>query len=234
MSNEVIIYEPQRADIVAKGNNYTLAIGDKPSIKLVREVDFGVIRKKDGTPITDRPTLFKSGAEKILMLYGIPFDLVLMDSHKDHEKGYFYYEVKAIAYFPDGRVFRAGVGCANTNEKSNGFNTTPYDTANSMLKKAKKRAVVDLALSIANASDMFTQDIEDTKFMENAKAFTEVNNTDAFITPKQTQRIFAIAGQNGFTKESARQTLIAGGFESTKTIKQKDYDAVCALFEKEK
>lgn len=39
----------------------------------------------------------------------------------------------------------------------------PYDIANTILKQAKKRAFVDLALTVAAASDTFTQDLEEMK-----------------------------------------------------------------------
>jgi hypothetical protein len=41
--------------------------------------------------------------------------------------------------------------------------TNPYDQANTILKMAKKRALVDLALTSVAASDLFSQDLEDRK-----------------------------------------------------------------------
>jgi hypothetical protein len=40
---------------------------------------------------------------------------------------------------------------------------SPYDIANTILKQAKKRAFVDLALTVAAASDTFTQDLEEMR-----------------------------------------------------------------------
>lgn len=225
-NNEVVIYEQPKVEIKPYRNDYNINIGNFTT-KLQRDVDFGMILKKDGTPITQRPTLYKSGAEKLLLGFGLPYDIEISDSYKDHENGYFYYEVKAIAKDKNGNIVRVGVGCANSKEKSNGF-AGGFDVANSMLKKAKKRAIVDLALSLASCSDLFVQDIEDTTNETKAK---ELLKDDDAITPKQTKRIFAIAANNEITQEKAKSLLAEWGFTSTKEIKQKDYDKICEKLE---
>ena len=173
------------------------------------------------------PSLFKCGAEKVLLGYGLYYDVVLTDSYKDHEKGYFYFEHTARAYDQQGRIVRVGVGCANTAEKSNGF-ATGFDTANSAMKKSKKRAVVDLALTLGGLSDIFTQDIEDEN---NEARASNLQKDDDFINAKQTKRIFAIASTSGITVEKAKELLASWGYTSTKDIKVKDYDSVCERLE---
>ena len=221
---------PQMVKTEQRGN-YTLTVGDN-SAKLIRDIDFGKImmKTKDGgeKEITQRPTLFKSGAEKILLMYQIYYETTLEKSYEDFEKGFFYYVCKTTAYDRDGRILRVGYGCANTNEKSNGF-AQGWDTANSMLKKAEKRSIVDLALKVGACSDMFYQDLEDSANEERA---SKLSKDDDPITAKQTKRIFAIAGQNNVTIETAKQLLASWGFASTKDIKQKDYDDVVAKLEK--
>lgn len=216
-----------QANIAAKRNNYVVTVDDR-TMDLKRDVDFGMILKKDGSPISKKPTLFKSGAEKLLWMYGVRYEVEIVDSYKNFETGFFYYECKATAFDEQGRVVRCGVGCANTNEKSNGF-AAGFDTANSAIKKSKKRALVDLALSIASASDWFTQDIEDTENEERAK---NLRGDDDAITAKQLKRIFAIAATKEITVEKAKALIATWGFTSTKDIKQKDYDAVCDKLEK--
>ena len=61
---------------------------------------------------------------------------------------------------PEEIIFTSGYGSANTREKRNGFNGA-FDSANSTLKMAQKRALVSAAISICGGSDLFTQDIED-------------------------------------------------------------------------
>lgn len=229
LETSLISVIPQKAIMTVKRNNYLATINGQ-DITLIRNQDFGVIRSKDGKAISNKPTLYKSGAEKLLFAYQIPYDIEISDSYKDHKNGYFYYEVKAIAKV-NGQIIRVGVGCANTNEKSNGF-AQPFDSANNMFKKAKKRAIVDLALSLSGAGD-FTQDIENEDFMDNSTLIVgdgKLKDTD-YITSKQITRLFAIAGQNGITKEAAKEIIIAKGFVSTKQITQADYDIICKAFE---
>ena len=45
--------------------------------------DFGII------PGTDKPTLLKPGAEKILMMMGLRSEFEIVDSARDFEKGFF-------------------------------------------------------------------------------------------------------------------------------------------------
>ena len=85
------------------------------------------------------------------------------------------------------------------------------------------------ALSISGLSDLFTQDIEDEKFMNSAKD-TLLKDDDPVTNP-QLVRLFAIAGKNGFKKGDVEEKVRAAGFKSAKDIKQKDYNEVCKLFE---
>lgn len=218
--NQVILYEPPKSELVAKRNNYTLQIGNY-DCTLIRDVDFGKV------PKAKTPSLFKSGAEKVLLGYGLYYDTEIVDSHKDFAKGVFYYEVVAKAYDQNGKVVRTGVGCCNTNESSFGM-AGGYNSANNCLKKAKKRAVVDLALTLGALSNAFTQDIEDDNNEQRASQLLSDNDP---ITPKQAKRIFAIASQNEITTEKAKELLTSWGFASTKDIKQKDYDEVCQKLE---
>ena len=139
-----------------------------------------------------------------------------------------YYEVVAKAYDQNGKVVRTGVGCANTNESGTGT-ASGFNTANTALKKAKKRSVVDLALTLGSLSDGFTQDLEDETNAERAK---EVESESDYISPKQVQRIFAIASNHGITTEKAKAMLKELGYESSKSIPIKDYDMVCEKFQK--
>lgn len=221
MENNITIYQAPKTELKARRNNYELTIGGFTDL-LVRDVDFGKI------PKTTKPILFKSGAEKILLGFGLYYNTEVTDSYKDFKNGLFYYEVKATAYDQSGRIVRTGVGCCNTNES--GFGTsTSYNSANNALKKAKKRAVVDLALTLGALSDAFTQDLEDEN---NEKRASELMKDSDFITPKQVKRIFAIASNNEITTDKAKALLMEWGFESTKTITQKDYDMVCEKLEK--
>lgn len=218
--NQMILYEAPKTELKLYRNNYNVQIGNY-SCELIRDVDFGKV------PKAKTPTLFKSGAEKVLLGYGLYYDTEIVDTYKDFQHGVFYYEVIAKAYDQNGKVVRTGVGCCNTNESS--FGTAGgYNSANNCLKKAKKRAVVDLALTLGSLSNAFTQDTEDDNNEQRASQLLSDNDP---ITPKQTKRIFAIASTNGITIEQAKALLVTWGFESTKSITQKDYDQICEKLE---
>lgn len=219
--NQVALYEAPKTELTLKRNNYNVQIGNY-DCTLVRDVDFGKV------PKAKTPTLFKSGAEKILTGYGLYYDTEIVDSYKNFEKGIFYYEVVAKAYDQNGKVVRTGVGCCNTSESS--FGTAgSFNSANNALKKAKKRAVVDLALTLGALSNAFTQDIEDDN---NEQRASQLLRDDDPITPKQAKRIFAIASNYEITTDKAKNLLAEWGFTSTKDIKQSDYDLVCEKLEK--
>lgn len=137
----------------------------------------------------DKPTLFKAGAEKILQRFMVAVDeLVIEDlSQPDIIR----YRVRCVGRTPDGVVRGIGVGtCSSDEEKyrwrmavskaeykaapeerrrlkyyrdgtAQQVRTSPADVENTVLKMAKKRANVDLALTACGASQFFTQDVED-------------------------------------------------------------------------
>jgi len=228
-----INYAPP-AVVKANGDNYEVTIPNSgTTIELMRETDFGVI------PGTKKPCLFKSGAERIVMGYGISTSFTVEKAIEEFEGDtpYFYFRVKcSFDKAVDGRLIHItdGYGCANSNEKACGH-AGKFDLANARLKIAKKRALVDGALLIGQLSNMFAQDIENEDFIEKGeKKLAERLDSEAPITVNQRKRIYAIAAQNGFSQIAAKKAITDAGFASTTEIKQKDYDAVCALFEKGK
>lgn len=220
MENSMIVYEVSKPILQTKKNDYCVRIGNYECI-LKRGVDFGKV------PKAKSPSLWKSGAEKILLGYGLYYDVIMTDSHRDYDKGLFYYEFQARAFDKEGRVVRVGVGCANTAESSFGL-AGGFNSANSALKKAKKRAVVDLALTLGSLSDAFTQDVEDEANEQRASQILSDNDP---ITAKQAKRLFAIAANNEITTEKAKVLIAEWGFTSTREITQKDYDEICERFE---
>jgi uncharacterized protein (DUF3820 family) len=120
--------------------------------------DIGII------PGTDKPTLLKPGAEKIVMMMGLSSRYEIMDKVEDYDKGFFSYNVKCVLSRNDYDICE-GVGNCNSRE-SKYVKTDPYSIANTILKMAKKRAYVDAALSVASLSDIFTQDLEDMPDMK--------------------------------------------------------------------
>lgn len=123
---------------------------------LVAGTDYGVI------PHCNKPTLLKSGAEKILNYLGLIARTEIVNRVEDYNTGFFSYECKVFLIDYNGVVRGEGIGITNTREgkyaKSSG-----YAVQNTVLKMAKKRALVDAALNVGNLSARFTQDMEDLK-----------------------------------------------------------------------
>lgn len=136
-----------------------------------------------------KPTLLKSGAEKLCSTFLLAPDPVVEDLSTHDERRY---RIKCrLIHSPSGTFMGSGIGeCSSEEEKykwrkavsKKEFEATPddrrrikytsygeieqvrtniADVANTVLKMAKKRALVDGTLTVTGASDMFTQDIED-------------------------------------------------------------------------
>ena len=121
---------------------------------LVSGVDYGIV------PHTSKPTLLKPGAERILNFLGLVARTVIVNRVEDIQAGYFAYEAKVYVIDADGLVRGEGVGITNSKEgkyaKSTGF-----AVQNTVLKMAKKRALLDATLNVGAISGRFTQDVED-------------------------------------------------------------------------
>ena len=227
MSEVLTVYESNNATCVVSGKNYKITDPfSHRDDKLERDKDFGVI------PGTRQPSLYKSGAQKIANLFGLLQHYTVESAVEDIEKPLFFYRVRCdlVKIASDGTeyVFTSGHGSANTAEKRNG-SASAWNTANSTLKMAEKRALVAAALSISGLSSMFTQDMENEDFMANATEITQADPS-APITNNQIKRLFAIAAQIGMNAKEAKALLKEKGYASTRDIKQGDYDAVCEFF----
>ena len=154
--------------------------------------DYGVI------PGTQKPTLLKPGAEKLVGLLKLADDYTIMDQIKDWDRPLFHFQLMAsLRRLENGVVVATGVGECNSMEAryryrwvfqsdlpklglapeglftrqiatKNGRatqyrvdNDDIFSQVNTILKMAKKRALVDAALRAGRLSDVFTQDLED-------------------------------------------------------------------------
>lgn len=229
-NNGMMVVEPGRALAHAKGRNYEVSIG-QASVVLQRNEDFMKL------PKTKRPTLLKSGAEKLQMAYQLRAEYVLLNDHAtvltdSDGKPWMNYEVRCSLFAGDVRICD-GVGAANTREKSSGF-ASDYDMSNKAFKVAKKRALVDAIITVTGLGGMFKHDLEDDDLEKDSKEIVEAAKPGDPITSKQMTRLYAIAGQHGRTRDEAKQIIIAAGYTSSRDIKQKDYDKICDMMAKEK
>ena len=229
MENEIVMYEGKQALVKPKNENYLVTspmTGAKA--ELVRDVDFGVI------PKTKKPSLYKSGAEKVIAAYGLLQHYTIESAiEKTDGDPFFMYTVRCdlVKVSNDGKeyVFTSGIGSANTKEKRNGFNGA-FDAANSSLKMAQKRAMVSAAVNIGALSSMFTMDIEDSDFVEGGyKSITNTQDPNSHITAAQTKRLFAIANNAGVNAAKAKERLAILGYTKATELTQEKYDEVCEL-----
>lgn len=223
---ELTVYESAIAQVVPYRKNYKVTVPfTGRETELRRDVDFGVI------PGTKSPSLFKAGAEKIVNAYGFFTRYSIESKIEDPEKPLFMYTVKCelikVANNGDEYIFTTGYGSANTYEKRNGRNDA-WNSANSTLKMAQKRALVSAAISVGGLSDAFTMDMEDSNFIENGyKAVAQSTDPDAPITQAQVKRMYAIGGDYGLNAGEINAIIKKYGFTSTKEITQAKYDEVC-------
>lgn len=156
---------------------------------MIEGEDYGTI------PGTQKPTLYKPGAEKLCDVYGFTKEIDIMERVEDWDKGRFAYTIKAILRSKrTGFVEAEGVGQCNSMEAKYRWswvwpsqlpatmdksqlvtkntkkgpmyripNEDPFSQVNTVLKMAKKRALVDAVLSATRSSGLFTQDLEDLR-----------------------------------------------------------------------
>lgn len=226
--NELALYHYDAAALtvvtVPRSGNYTICAPDGAPATLKRGIDFGMIRKKNGEAMTKHPTLFKSGAEKVAVAYGLCQRYTMESKIEDPANAFFFYAVRCdLVKIVNGTeyVITSSYGSANTREGRTGSQSC-YDGANSALKMAQKRALVSAALSLGCMSDSFTQDIESDT--EDASVYFNDKGPNAPITSKQVSFFYAAAGRHGLTKQDAKAFLGKHGYQSAKDIKSGDFD----------
>ena len=154
---ETILAKPKKA--VKKPSAKKAAICNDPieaviASILIAEQDYGVI------PGCRKPSLLKSGAEKLCSHYGYSTQISILHRAELYEKSFVSYEVKVTVYSPSGMIQAEGLGAANSRERKF-LKGDFFSQINTVLKMAKKRAFVDAVLTATGASGIFTQDMED-------------------------------------------------------------------------
>lgn len=115
---------------------------------------FGVI------PGTHKPSLFKPGAEIILVRSRLRPDV--RDIKAIEMPDFISFTITLDLYhIPTGNLVGTGVGSCNSRETKFQRESNPWNLHNTFLKMAKKRALIDAVLNATAASEIFTQDVED-------------------------------------------------------------------------
>lgn len=162
---------------------------------MIKGIDYGLIHG------FSKPTLLKPGAEKLCDVFGFSKTAEVVNRIEQWESGIFAYEVKTTLIRKDNGVVEAeGLGACNSKEAS--FQQQdPYTIVNTVLKMAKKRALIDAVLSATRSSGLFTQDIEDFPKQTNNKG------GDDLATKVQLQTIFNIVNEIDMPTEVAKEMM---------------------------
>lgn len=161
---------------------------------MVEGVDYGTIEG------FQKPTLLKPGAEKLCDIFGFSKQVSIINRIESWEKGIFAYEVKVTLISKQTGLMEAeGIGTCNNKEKAY-IDQDPFSVVNTLLKMAKKRALIDAALSATRASGIFTQDIEDLP-----KPLFKGGDEPA--TARQLQMIFRTVAELKMLPETAKEMM---------------------------
>lgn len=169
---------------------------------MIPGVDYGVI------PGCPKPSLLKSGAEKLCDIYGFSKLIAVTNRIDDWSEGFFSYEVKAtLINKRTGLVEAEGVGCCNSKERKY-RNQDAFSISNTILKMAKKRAIVDAVLSATRSSGIFSQDIEEYDPKEsNGPSPLRVLPSDKPVSKQQLTDIFTLVNDKLIPIEKAKALM---------------------------
>lgn len=281
MSNEITVYQH---DAFMPVMNIEIAIARrKQLVEFTKQImhegtDYGKI------PGTDKPTLLKPGAEKLVVFFGlapvfIPTLTVQDWTGNDHGgEPLFYYRYKCELY-RNGMLMATGEGSCSSRESKYRYrkaertcpncgqpaiikgkaeygggwvcfknkggcnakfkdndpaiteqqigrvpNPDVADLDNTILKMAQKRALIAAVLIGVNASEFFTQDVED--FVDGDYRVVEDNKpVDAWMaTPKPHEAAYKWSVESGKYKDTTQaetdfRTLITADFDGKYTTK---------------
>ena len=238
MSNELMVVQTEALPAVAKARGSAYVVTSpltNQEVTLSRNVDFGVV------PRTKKPSLYKSGAEKIIMTYGLMcrYDIESKIEQLDAKgNGFFYYNVKCSLMkgftLSDGSYkeveYANGFGSANTNESRNGMNSA-FNSANATLKMAQKRAMVQAALAVSGLSSMFTMDMEDETQGITMQDMMQQKPGD-IINSQQRARMGNVAAMAGMSPQELGKWLSAEGYPKSSQITVQQFEEIVERLKK--
>ena len=161
---------------------------------MIQGQDYGLI------PGCNKPSLFKPGAEKLCDVFGFSKKVEIINRYENWEKPFVHYEVKVILTDKKtGQMEAEGIGSCNSMEKKYA-NQNTYNICNTLIKIAKKRALIDAILSATNSSGIFTQDIEDLDLAGQ-------RNRAEPVTDNQLKKLFVLVNKLGFSNEQIKNIM---------------------------
>lgn len=164
--------------------------------KLVEGQDFGKIHGYT------KPALFKPGAEKICQFLKLAILYTVDHRHEDWENGVFHFEVRVqLKEIESSFIAAEGVGSCNTKEPQYAM-MDAFSHANTVLKMAKKRALIDATLNVSATSNSFTQDIEEWPVLT-----TQYGNDASPVTKRQLKRIHQLVQELDISAGVAKEFM---------------------------
>jgi hypothetical protein len=189
--NTVVAFQPQAGALAQSQASGRMAVADIIShVALVQEVMRAVMKPEvhyGVIPGTDKPTLYKQGAEVLCMAFRVADSYQVEDLSTAEVVRY---RVTCTGVHQvNGIVLGTGMGEASSGEekykwrkawdeefeatpanmrriktgkyKTKQVRTEPADLANTILKMANKRAKIAMTINVTACGDMFGQDLED-------------------------------------------------------------------------
>jgi hypothetical protein len=206
-ANDVV---PEFAITISEARQRTKMLQKFVKDMMIADVDYGIIKG------CVKPSLLKPGAEKLCEIFGFSKQVEILNRIEDWDKGLFHYEVKVILTNKRSGVIEAeGIGCCNSREKK--FkNQDSFSIVNTLLKMAKKRALVDAVLSATRSSGLFTQDIEEMNFNDEPQTPkssvkpvpTITKQSPKPLSKEQQKEIFAVIRQGRIPLDYAQGIMI--------------------------
>ncbi len=184
---------------------------------LTEGVDYGIVKGYS------KPTLLKSGAERLCRFFGVVPVVEITNRLEDYSRPLFSYEARINLSDADTGIIKAtGIGLSNSREVRYRL-SDPFTMQNTILKMAKKRALVDATLNLSGLSSRFTQDIED--FMT-----TNHGNASSNSKPitKQQYDLLCSAIKDKHLSEDSFNAILSNEFRIT-TWKCLNYDQMALL-----
>ena len=226
--------------------------------QMIKDIDYGII------PGTDKPALYKPGAEKLCALYGFSQRVLGKVETRDLATGYYLSEVTVqLTHAASGIIVADGVGECSSYEskyryrwvfesdipknidksglvsktfesKKTGKEYTRYrlenpdliDQWNTVLKMAKKRALVDATLAATRTSGMFCQtegeldawldsdEIPKQERLEKQKPAPAAADEKTTFSPSASGGMITIAQKNKIQYDAEKKNVKAADIEA--------------------
>lgn len=211
-ANFIERFVPEFAITLMEAKERTLMLQSFVKDMMIPNVDYGIIKG------CSKPSLLKPGAEKLCEIFGLSKQIEVLNRIENWDKGLFHYEIKVtLVSKRTGMIEAEGIGCCNTMERK--FKTQDsYSIVNTIVKMAKKRALVDAVLSATRSSGIFTQDIEeiDVDIISPAVPIVNMNTKNNIkkadkapkqISKEQQMEIFSVIRQSNIPMSYAKELM---------------------------